>query len=118
MSLINEALKRPRDSAYQPVHTAPPAAQDRPVQSDVESSGFRTTLLVTVLIAALAVTGIGVLAPWLAAHIQSVQNAFAPSSDSTITETKRTVHATTHPAPMLEPPRTMEVVSAPVSISS
>ena len=29
MSLINEALKRTRDSDHRSVHTAPPAAQDR-----------------------------------------------------------------------------------------
>jgi hypothetical protein len=113
MSLINEALKRTRDSAYQPVHTPPPAAPDYQVQTGVQPARLRNAVLVTGLVAALAVTGVVVLAPWLATRVHRVEDGLAPGTGSTITEAKRPAHATTHPASMPEVPRAAEVASSP-----
>ena len=113
MSLINEALKRTRDSAYQPVHTPHPAAPESQLQSGVQPTGLRIVLLVTGLVAALAIAGVVVLAPWLASRVHRVEDGLAPSADNTITETRRSAHATTQPAPMPELPRTAEIASSP-----
>ena len=62
MSLINEALKRTRDSAYQSVTATPPTAPEYRLQSGAESSRSKGKLLVTVVIGVLAIAGIVVLA--------------------------------------------------------
>ena len=116
MSLINEALKRTRDSAYQPTHTPPLAAHNYQLQTGAQPTGLKTTLLVTGLVAVLAVAGVIVLAPWLASRVHTVEGGLAPSTDNTITETRQSAHATTHPAPMPEMPRTTEAASTPASV--
>lgn len=86
MSLINEALKRTRDAAYQPVHTPPPGAPEYRLESDAESSGSKSKWLVTIVIVAVVLAGIVGLASRLA----------------------------THPTPMPDAPRKAEVASPPV----
>jgi cytoskeletal protein RodZ len=113
MSLINEALKRTRDSAYQPVHTPPPTAPGYQLQGGVQPARLRNALLVTGLVAVLAITGVVVLAPWVASRVQNVKAGFAPDTDSTIAETKGSAHATTQPAPMPEMPQMAEIASPP-----
>jgi hypothetical protein len=84
MSLINEALKRTRDASYQPVSTAPPAAlSSYRAQSGVETSGSRGTLLITILVAAIAVAGSVGLALHLGTRVRGLKSGFDPSTEAT-----------------------------------
>ena len=80
MSLINEALKRTRDSAYQSVTVTPPTAPEYRVQSGAESSGSKGKLLVTVVIGALAITGIILLVSQHTARLQDARPAVAEAT--------------------------------------
>ncbi len=91
MSLINEALKRTRDASYQSAAAAPAVASSYRVQSGVESSGSKSTPLITVLVAAIAVAGFVVLASRLTTRVKSLKDGFGPSAEATpvVPETKR-----------------------------
>lgn len=115
MSLINEALKRTRDTACQSARSLPPAAPESQLRHGVESSGPKGALLITALIGAVAVMSVVVLAPWLATRVHRVEDGLASSTGSPITETKRSSPATPRPALMPETSRKAEIAPAPTS---
>jgi len=89
VSLINEALKRTRDASFSG-GAAPAAVPSYRVQSGVESSGSKGTLLVTVLVAAIAVAGFVGLASRVASRVQGLKDGFGPGTEATpaVSETK------------------------------
>ena len=90
MSLINEALKRTRDASIAGA-AAPAAAPSYRVQSGVESSGSKGTLLITVLVATVVIGGIVGLASRVTRHVAGLKDGFGPSADATpaVPETKQ-----------------------------
>ena len=112
MSLINEALKRTRDASFN--GGAPPAAvRSCRVQSGVESSGSKSTLLVTVLVATVAMAGVVGLASRLTTRVRSLKDGFGPTADATpaVPETKPPEPAT-DPAPTPVPSAKLEAPPA------
>lgn len=110
MSLINEALKRTRDSAYQPV-TPPPTAPEYRLQSHAKSRGAKDKLLVTVVIGGLAIAGIIVLASRHATRVPDAKPTVAeatrsaPETPSALTPAApQKTDATPSPPPAVEPP--------------
>ena len=93
MSLINEALKRTRDAAYQPVHTPPSSATGGSFREPVQPAGSKQTVLVMVLIAALVVAGVILIGSRIAKGIQSVKNGFSSDENGTVAEAKEPVVA-------------------------
>jgi len=57
MSLINEALKRTRDAAYQPVHPSPVSAPEYVIQSDGDSARSKLVLRGAAFAIVLALVG-------------------------------------------------------------
>ncbi|HUI06591.1 MAG TPA: hypothetical protein VL486_06260 [Verrucomicrobiae bacterium] len=82
MSLINEALKRTRDASFSG-SAAPAAVPSYRAQSGVESSGSKGTLLVTVLVATIAVAGFVGLASRVASRVQGLNDGLDPSPEAT-----------------------------------
>ena len=83
MSLINEALKRTQDASYRPVGMAPTALPSYRVQDGIESSGSKGTVLITIVVAAIAVAGVVGLVSRITGRIQSLKHSFGPSTDAT-----------------------------------
>ncbi len=102
MSLINEALKRTRDSAYQSAQTSPPVAAEYRLESGAKARGPRRVLLVMGVIGAAVLAGVIVLAVWVVPRIQSVKDSLAPGKDLSIAEMKS-------PTPAKPPAPTVEV---------
>ena len=90
MSLINEALKRTRDASFSGGAT-PAAAPSYRVQGGVESSGSKGALLITVLVAAIAVGGIVGLTTRVTRRVANLKNGFDPSTEPmpTVSQTKQ-----------------------------
>ena len=82
MSLINEALKRTRDASFNGA-AMPAAAPSCRVQSGVESSGSKSTLLITVLVASVAIAGVVGLAARVTRRVASLKDGFGPSAGAT-----------------------------------
>jgi cytoskeletal protein RodZ len=109
VSLINEALKRTRDTAAN-AGTPPPAAASYRIQSKVESSGTKGNFLITILIAGVVLVGIIVLGSRIAKRVQNVQDGFSSGTDDSVTDTpevktkpsRPAVKPATEPAPMPE----------------
>jgi hypothetical protein len=102
VSLINEALKRTRDTAPNAGVPAPVAASYR-VQSKVESSGAKGNYLATILIAGVVLVSVIVLGSRIAKRVQNVQDGFATNADAPAVDAKPTppaIKPATEPAPM------------------
>jgi hypothetical protein len=84
MSLINEALKRTQDAAYQPVHTPPSSVTGGSFREPARPGGSKQTVLVMVLIATLAIAGVILLGSRIAKGIQGVKNGFASDETSAV----------------------------------
>ena len=110
MSLINEALKRTRDSAYQAAQMSPPVAAEYRLESGAKARGPRRVLLVMGVIAAAVLAGGIVLAVWVVPRIQSVKDSLAPGRDLSIAEAKPSTPAKP-PAPAVDVSPKTEVVS-------
>jgi hypothetical protein len=87
MSLINEALKRTRDTAVNAGVPAPAAATYR-IQSKVESSGAKGSFFATILIAGVVLVSVIVLGSRIAERVQHVQDGFASNTDVPAVDTK------------------------------
>jgi len=85
MSLINEALKRTRDASYQPAVALPPppVAQDCQNRGVSNSRGLKSGLLVTVVIALIAIVGVVTVGLRVATGIQKLKDGFASSANVT-----------------------------------
>ncbi len=113
MSLINEALKRTRDAAYQSAQTSPPVAAEYHLRSEVKEHGAKRMLVTIGISAAGVLVGIIGLAVWVVPRIQSVTGVLIPSQQAPITEAQPRVPATS-PAPAAETlPKTQ--VTAPAT---
>jgi hypothetical protein len=99
MSLINEALKRTRDAAYQPVHTPPSSVTGEAFRERAKPGGSKQTVLIVVLIAVLAIAGVILLGSRIATGIQGVKNGFGSSGNSAAAEAKQPV-VVPSPTPM------------------
>jgi Type II secretion system protein B len=102
VSLINEALKRTRDTTANAGAPAPVVASYR-IESKVESSGAKGNFLATILIAGVVLVGIIVLGSRIAKRVQNVQDGFATNADAPAVDAKPTPTASkpaTEPAPM------------------
>jgi hypothetical protein len=91
MSLINEALKRTRDAAYQPVHTPPSSVTGGAFREPVRPGGPKQGVLVMVLIATLAIAGLSLLGSRIAKGIRAVNNGFASDENGAVAEAKQPV---------------------------
>ncbi|MGD1019474.1 MAG: general secretion pathway protein GspB [Verrucomicrobiia bacterium] len=94
MSLINEALKRTRDSAYQSAQTLPPVVAEYRLESEVKARGPKRVLVVMGVIGAAVLAGIIVLAMWVVPRIQSVEESLNPGKTLSIAEPKSSTPAT------------------------
>jgi hypothetical protein len=120
MSLINEALKRTRDTAANAGAPAPAVATYR-IESKVESSGTKGNFFATILIAGVVLVGIIVLGSRIAKHVQNINDGFvsntdARATDAPVVETKPTARAmtpATEPAPRTEVSPRSEITSPP-----
>ena len=110
MSLINEALKRTRDAAYQSAQTSPPVAAEYRLESGAKARGPRRVLLVMGVIGAAVLAGVIVIAWWVVPRIQSVKDGLSPGKDLSIAEAKSSTPAKP-PAPTVEMSPKTEVVS-------
>lgn len=111
MSLINEALKRTRDASYQSVAAPPLVAPSYQIQSDVDSRASKTGLLVTVVIALVAIVGVATVGLRIATSIKKLKDGFAPNASVTTAKTNK-------PEPPSRPvsmPATSARVEAPAS---
>ena len=124
MSLINEALKRTRDTAVN-AGAPPPTVASYRIQSKVESSGTKGNFFITILIAGVVLVGIIVLGSRIAKRVQNVQDGFASGTDDSGTDaleektkpSRPVVKPVTEPAPMPEVSPKTEIASplAPAS---
>jgi len=110
VSLINEALKRTRDAAYQSAQTSPPVAAEYRVERESKARGSKRVLLVMGVIGAAALAGVIVLTLWIVPRIESVKDGLTPGKDLSIAETKLSAPAT-HPTATAEVPAKTEVAS-------
>ena len=78
MSLINEALKRTRDSAYQAAQTSPPVAAEYRLENGRKVRDSKTILRVLGASAAAVLTGVIVLVVWLVPRIERVKDGLVP----------------------------------------
>ncbi len=88
MSLINEALKRTRDTAYQSAQTSPPVAAEYRLESEVKPRGPKSVRLAMGISSAGVLAGIIGLAVWVVPRIQSVKDGLTPGKQVPITEAK------------------------------
>jgi cytoskeletal protein RodZ len=104
VSLINEALKRTRDSAYQSIQPPIAPAPQYRYHHGAELRRMKTLMLATALIVVVAFAGIVGFAWHLAAHVQSAQNNLIPDSGNAVMEAKLAAPAIRPaPAPATEP---------------
>jgi hypothetical protein len=108
--LINEALKRTRDAAYQSAQTSPPVVAEYRVEPEAKARGPKPVLLVMGVIGAAVLAGVIVLAVWVIPRIQSVKDSLAPGRDLSMVQVKPLAPAT-HPTPAAEVPPKVEVTS-------
>jgi hypothetical protein len=102
VSLINEALKRTRDSAYQSIQTPIAPAPQHRYRHGAELRRAKTLMLATALIVVVAFAGVVGFAWHLTAHVQSAQNNLIPDSGNAVVEAKPAAPAArpaTAPAP-------------------
>ncbi len=112
MSLINEALKRTRDSAYQAAQTSPTVAAEYRLESGAKPRGPKRVLLVMGVIGAAVLAGVIVLAVWVVPRIQNVKDSLAPGKDLSIAEAKSSTPAKP-PAPTVDVSPKTEVALPP-----
>ncbi len=106
MSLINEALKRTRDSAYQSAQISPPVVAEYRLESEAKKRSPKLVLMVMGVIGAAVLAGVIVLALWVVPRIQSVKDGLTPSQGLSIAEVKSSTPPT-HPTPTAAvPPKT------------
>jgi hypothetical protein len=103
MSLINDALNRTQDSAYQAAQTTPPTVTEYPPASAAGAPEVKRMILVMGAIAAVILVGVVVLALWLVPRIRSVGDSLTPGRELSAVET-RLVAPVVPPAPKVEAP--------------
>jgi len=80
MSLINEALKRTRDSAYQAAQTSPPVAAGYRLENGLKARDSKTIVRVMGASAAAVFVSVIVLVVWLLPRIESVKDVLKPAA--------------------------------------
>jgi len=113
VSLINEALKRTRDAAYQSAQTSPPVVAEYRFESEAKARGSKKTILVMGVSAAAVIVAVIVLAVWIVPRIQSVKDGLVPAKDVSSIGAKPSTPAT-HSTPAAEVSPTTEVASPSV----
>lgn len=113
MSLINEALKRTRDAAYQSAQTSPPVAAEYRFEGEAKARGPKRMIGVMVVSAAAVLAVLVGLAGWIVPRIQSVKDGLSPGKDASIAEAKPSTPAT-HPTPTAEMSPKTQVASPSV----
>ncbi|HVM59623.1 MAG TPA: general secretion pathway protein GspB [Verrucomicrobiae bacterium] len=103
MSLINDALKRTQDAAYQAAQTPPPLPTRCQPSDAANTQGVKRILLVMGGSAAVILVGFIVLILWLVPRIRSVGNSLTPATEVSVTEPKP-AKTVTPPAPKVEAP--------------
>jgi hypothetical protein len=104
VSLINEALKRTRDAAYQSIQTPIAPTPEYRYQHEAESRRSKTIVLATAVIVVVALAGVVVFAWHLAVHVQSAKNNLIPDAGNAVVEAKPAAPATRPAlAPATEP---------------
>ena len=103
MSLINEALKRTRDASYQPVTAPPPVAPGYQIQNAVDSRGLKHGLIVTVVVALIAIVGVVMVGLRVANNIKKLKDGFASDVNVTTAPTSRPESATRAVSPPATP---------------
>ena len=88
MSLINDALKRAQDSAYQASQTTPPVVPEYPPDNATNGPGAKRIMLVMGGIAATILVSVIVLVVWLVPRIQHVKDGLAADKNPVTTEAK------------------------------
>ncbi len=119
MSLINEALKRTRDTAPNAGVPAPVAANYR-IESKVESSGAKGNFFATILVAGVVLVSLIVLGSRIAQRVQTVQEGFGSNTDAPVVDAKPTSPVSkpaTEPAPMPEVSSKAEMTSPSAPIA-
>ena len=103
MSLINEALKRTRDTAYQSAQASPPMVPEYQLENRAKSEGTNRLLV------AMGISGVGVLAGiiglafWIVPRIQRVEDSFTVDRQVAIEAAKPTVIPVPVPAAVPAP---------------
>jgi Type II secretion system protein B len=110
VSLINEALKRTRDAAYQSAQTLPPVATEYHLESEPKARGAKPVFLVLGVIGAAILTGVILLAVWVVPRIQSVKDSLGPNKNVPATSVKSPVPIVASTPTAGVPPKT-EVAS-------
>jgi len=100
MSLINEALKRTRDAAYQPVHTSSPSAPEYRFENEDKPRTSKNKLAATTVVAGLAL-GVVILIAW---RFSARNESPAPREDNPTVETKQLPTETPAKAEVTPPP--------------
>jgi hypothetical protein len=104
VSLINEALKRTRDSAYQTIQTPTVPAPEYQYQNEDESRRLKVLVLAGALIVVVAFAVVLIFVWHLVAHFQSVKTNVIPNYTSAVVEAKPAPAAPRPaPAPVADP---------------
>lgn len=98
MSLINEALKRTRDAAYQSTQTPTVPAPEYQYQNEDDARRLKILLAGGALIVVLALSVVVMFAWHLAKHVQSLKSNSITDSGSAVVEAKPAAPAL-RPAP-------------------
>jgi hypothetical protein len=101
VSLINEALKRTRDAAYEPAQTSPPAATEYRLEIEPKARGSKAVFMVLGVIGAAVLAGVVVLAVWVVPRVQGVKDGLSPDKELPAAEAKSPV-PTAHPVSAIE----------------
>jgi Type II secretion system protein B len=94
VSLINEALKRTRDAAYESAQTSPPAMSEYRFESEAKPRGPKSMLLAMGISGAGVLAGVIGLAIWVVPRVQSVKDVLSPGKQVPITEARASNPAT------------------------
>jgi len=79
MSLINEALKRTRDSAYQAAQPSPPVVAEYRMENGLTARGSKRIVRVMGASAAAVLAGVIVVVVWLVPRIEGVKDGLMPA---------------------------------------
>jgi len=103
MSLINEALKRTRDSAYQAAQTSPPDSAGYRLEDGSKVRDSKQIVRVMGASAAAVLAGVIVLIVWLVPRIEGVKDGLMPAKSLSTPPGRAPATTTAPPKPDVAP---------------